>query len=167
MIFIKIKIYITKILLSAILLIVLNSFLESNNKLHKIIFESKYNYIKINNITKILLNKKDSYVSNNSLNYNKIIQKENYEILILDNKTSISNIKEGNVIFIGNIKDKGKTITINTNKNENISYSNLENISVNLYDYVNKDEIIGNTVDNRLILSIKKDDKYIKYEDYI
>lgn len=167
MIFIKIKIYITKILLSAILLIVLNSFLESNNKLHKIIFENKYNCIKINNITNILLNKKDSYVSSNSLNYNKIIQKENYEILILDNKTSINNIKEGNVIFIGNIKDKGKTITINTNKNENISYSNLENISVNLYDFVNKDEIIGNTVDNRLILTIKKDDMYIKYEDYI
>ena len=47
-----------------------------------------------------------------------------------------------------------------------IWYGNLENVSVNLYDYIEAETIIGETKDEYLYLVIKKDNEFIKYEDY-
>ena len=35
-----------------------------------------------------------------------------------------------------------------------------------LFDYIEKDMVIGNTLDDKLYLVMKKDDKYLTYEDY-
>ena len=56
-------------------------------------------------------------------------------------------------------------------KNDNndgvdIWYGNLTNISVKLYDYVEKNKLIGETKDDKLYLVIKKNNEFIKYEDY-
>ena len=48
-----------------------------------------------------------------------------------------------------------------------IKYDNIENINVNLYDYLTKDVILGNTVNDQLVLTIKHGSNYLNYEDYI
>jgi len=56
---------------------------------------------------------------------------------------------------------------VNTDDGEFISISNIENISVNMYDYIDNNTIIGSVIDNYFYLSILKDDEYLSYEEYI
>ena len=45
-------------------------------------------------------------------------------------------------------------------------YGNLDNISVNLYDYLNKNTLIGSSKDS-LYLVFQKNGEYLNYKDYI
>ena len=47
-----------------------------------------------------------------------------------------------------------------------IWYGNLQNVSVSLYDYIEADTVIGEVTNEYLYLVIKKDNEFIKYEDY-
>lgn len=45
--------------------------------------------------------------------------------------------------------------------------SNLENISVKLYDYVNSGDYLGEVKGEDLYLVFEKNQEYLKFEDYI
>ena len=70
------------------------------------------------------------------------------------------------MVFSGEKDGFGNTVIIQGIDGADIWYGNLENISLNLYDYIEVGTVIGNTVDEYLYLVIKKDNEYIKYEDY-
>ena len=72
----------------------------------------------------------------------------------------------GIVVYIGDKDTYGNTVIIQGVDGVDIWYGNLENVSVKLYDYIEKDMVIGNTLDDKLYLVMKKDDKYLTYEDY-
>ena len=46
-------------------------------------------------------------------------------------------------------------------------YSNLDNLSVNLYDYIEKSVLIGTSKDENIYLTFVKNGEYIDYEEYI
>lgn len=105
-------------------------------------------------------------VFNDSLIYKDISDYEDGEVLTVSNKTLVNSLASGVVVFSGTKDNYGNTVIIQGIDGADIWYGNLENISINLYDYIESGTVIGNTVDEYLYLVIKKDNEYIKYEDY-
>lgn len=81
-------------------------------------------------------------------------------------KTTITNLKSGIVVYIGNKDNYGNTVVIQGTDGYNIWYGNLENINVSLYSYIDANTILGNTVTDEFYLVINKDNKFIAYADY-
>ena len=77
----------------------------------------------------------------------------------------IPSIKEGLIIYIGNKDMYGNTIIVSGSDGVDIWYSNIENVNVKLYDYIEKGTLLGES--NELILVYKKDGESLNYNDYI
>ena len=105
-------------------------------------------------------------VFNGKLIYKDINDYLDGEALTVGSKTIINSLSSGVVVFIGEKDGYGNTIIIQGTDGVDIWYGNLDNTAVNLYDYIEKDSILGETIDDKLYLVIKKDDEFIKYEDY-
>lgn len=79
----------------------------------------------------------------------------------------VPSLNEGMVVFIGDKEGYGNTVIIEDLDGMNTWYSNIENISLKMYDYIKKGDYIGNTKGNKLYLVFSKDDKFLDYEKYI
>ena len=88
------------------------------------------------------------------------------ERLTISSKSLVNSLASGVVVFSGEKEGYGNTVIIQGIDGADIWYGNLENVSINLYDYIEANTVIGNVVDEYLYLVIKKDNEYIKYEDY-
>ena len=73
----------------------------------------------------------------------------------------------GIVVYIGDKVGLGNTVIIQGTDGVDYWYSNLDNLSVKLYDYIEKDVLIGNTKNEYVYLTFLKDGKYLDYEKYI
>lgn len=86
--------------------------------------------------------------------------------LLVNNNTLVNNITSGIVVFIGNKENYGNTVIIQGIDGADIWYGNLTNVSVKLYDYIEKETVLGEVDGENLYLVIKKDNEFIKYENY-
>lgn len=112
-------------------------------------------------------NRKDIMVFNESIIYQK---KEKYDdgvLLTVENNYLVPSIDDGIVVFIGKKDNYGNTIIIENKDGLDIWYSNINFLNINMYDYVNKGDFIGEAVDNKLLLIFKKDGKNEDYKKYI
>ena len=75
-------------------------------------------------------------------------------------------IESGIVIFKGNKDGYNDTVIIQTSNGYDMWYGNLKNINVNIYDYVNKNDLISESND-KLYLVINKDNKFYTYKEYL
>ena len=105
-------------------------------------------------------------VFNGNLVYKDISEYYDGEKLLVSKNTLVNNITSGVVVFSGEKDNYGNTVIIQGIDGVDIWYGNLENVSVSLYDYIEANTVIGETKDEYLYLVIKKDNEYIKYEDY-
>ena len=105
-------------------------------------------------------------VFNGKLVYKSIENYESGEKLVVNANSLVNNITSGIVVFSGDKDNYGNTVIIQGIDGVDIWYGNLENVSVNLYDYIEAGTVIGQTKDENLYLVIKKDNEYIKYENY-
>lgn len=164
----------TKTFISLIFLII-SVLIFKNEKIyyqyHKILFDNNIDFAYIRSKTNYLFGKvifnKENYVSSEKFRYYSIDKIDNHYLLEVDSNYIINNLKSGVVCFIGDKQNYGNTVIIEGDDGITISYSNLENINVNLYDYIEEGIIIGNTIDNNLILGFKNGDEYISYESII
>lgn len=161
-------------IISIILLIIISCLLKFNyayDFIYKAVNDTKIDYYYINSKTKSLigniLGKREKFVSSNKLIYKSAEKYENGFKLTTEPNYVINSIKSGLVIFIGNKDNLGPTVIIENSSGVCFWYSNIEYISVNLYDYVDESKIIGSTIDDHLILTISKDNEYLNYEEYI
>ncbi len=83
---------------------------------------------------------------------------ENYLVPVLEN---------GIIVFIGKKEECGNTVIIKQTDGVEAWYCNIENITASIYDYVEKDEFLGETIDNNLFLYFYKDEEVIDYKKYI
>lgn len=88
------------------------------------------------------------------------------EVLKLSSKTLVNNLTSGVVVFSGEKEGYGHTVIIQGIDGVDIWYGNLENVSVKLYDYIESSVVLGETKTDELYLVIKKDNEFIKYENY-
>lgn len=77
----------------------------------------------------------------------------------------VPSMNSGLVYYIGDKNDYGKTVIISGDNGIDIWYSNLDNVNVKLYDYIDKGSLIGES--NNLVLVFKRDGEILDYHDYI
>ena len=110
---------------------------NSFSKTYEIIFKKQIDFSYIRSKTNYLLGKfiykKESYVSSEKLIYENITKKDNKYYLKVSTNYVINNLCKGVLVY----KNKTKLI-VECDDTNTIYYENLENINVNLYDYIDK-----------------------------
>lgn len=76
-------------------------------------------------------------------------------------------IGTGIVIYIGNKEEYGKTIIVEQTDGVDVFYSNITTDNIKLYDYIEKGEYIGQTINDKLYLTFQKSGETLNYKDYI
>lgn len=104
--------------------------------------------------------------SSDFLTYEKIEKINNSEKITFNDKTIIKSFMSGIVVFMGEKENLGYTIIVQGVDGTDIWYSNITNSTIKLYDYIEKNTVLGE-VNKNLFLTILKDNNYIGYEEYI
>lgn len=167
-----------KLLITIILVIFGTLLINKSNNIKNIIYENIYNnYLNLAYIKKLYNNTigdiipfqniiKEDIVFNEKSSY-KEINKYNNGVSLKLNNNIVNSLDSGIVIFIGNKDNFNKTVIIETSNGVEEWYGNLDSINVNLYDYVDKNTILGNTKNSTLYLEFKKGDKYLDYKEFL
>lgn len=155
-------------------------FIRQNDKNKKIFKEKVYNnslsFAKIYNLYSKYLGDalpfKDTIkddtkkVSNEKITYSSIKKVGDDYLLVVPSNYTLQSIKSGIVIEVKK-DDKYKNIVkIQDKSGVNITYKNLNEVEVKLYDYVEKGEILG-SISDKLYINFEKDGKYLSYEKYL
>ena len=83
------------------------------------------------------------------------------------NGNLFSFLESGVVVFLGEKENLGKTVIVQGIDGVDIWYSHLENYNLTMYDYVEKDSLVGEFQENEAILTFMKDGNYLGYEEYL
>lgn len=167
--------FITKMLLSIILVFLFMIYFKLDNKnmdnIKENLFTNSMEFTKVNKWYKKTFGSIAPTIDNDEMVFeNKplIVSSEvtkNYEKLTLSDSL-IKCFSGGIVVFIGEKENLGNTIIIQGNDGYDIWYSNIENISLSVYDYVSEGTILGEAKDKILYLNIKNDKETLSYEKY-
>ena len=175
----KIYSFINRILITSLLtLIILISYKKSNNfkeYFKNNVFGVNFNFGEVNKLYnkyfgtdipfKDIL-EKEKTVFNEKLEYS---SKEKYYDgvkLKVSSDFFVPSLDDGIVVYVGEKENYGNVVIVNLSSGIDVWYGNLSNTGVNLYDFVSKGSLIGNTKDY-LYLVFKKDGNILNYEDYI
>lgn len=112
-------------------------------------------------------NKSVVEVFNEKLEYSKIEKYLDGEKLTVSNNYLVPVIDSGIVVFVGEMEGFGKVITVEQEDKVTITYGNIKNTDIKLYDYVTRGKFLGEIDGNILYLLINKDNNYIGYETYL
>lgn len=173
---INLKNLVSKVLLAIIFFLSSLIFIRKNNHnllLYKEnVFDKSFPFTKVKNLYEKVLGsplptkKESTTVFKGNLMYK---SKEPYydgTLFKVKNKSLVNNIASGIVVFIGPKDNYGNTIIIQGVDGYDIWYGNIENVSVKLYDYLEKEAIIGNTINDKLYLVVKHAADFIDYDEY-
>ena len=138
------------------------TYIETYNILFKNNIDFSYIKSKTNYLLGTYITNKETYVSSEKFIYKEVYKINNSYEFMVDNKYLINNLCNG--IVINKTKE---SVSVSCDDLTTIKYDNLENININLYDYINKGKILGNTKEDKLTLTLKHKDKFISYENYI
>ena len=101
----------------------------------------------------LVYSSKESYLNGVSLNVGK--------------DYNLYSLMGGIVVYIGEKDKLGNTVIIQGTDGVDYWYSNIDNLSVGLYDYIEKDKIIGVSISENIYLTFLKNGEYVDYEEYI
>lgn len=76
-------------------------------------------------------------------------------------------LDSGLVIFIGQKENYGNTVIVQQANGVDVWYCNIDNVTVSMYDYIEKGSLVGEVTGKEIYLVFKKDGEILKYEDYI
>ena len=111
--------------------------------------------------------KDDATVFNEKLQYESIENSSNGYALKVKKNYLVPIINSGIVVFVGEKEGLGNTVIIQGIDEIDYWYSNVNNLSISLYDYVSKGEYLGTTNGTELYLSFKKGSEYLDYDEVI
>ena len=166
---------ISRILLSIIFVlgsIIFTNIDTKNKELFKTyVLENSLAFNKINKIYKRFLGNVDIVQNKeqtvfNNIDYSNIENYKNGVKLKVKENAPINVITSGIVVFVGEKDNLGNTIIIQGNDGVDIWYSNITDINIAIYDYVEAGMIIGNSNSDFIYLTLNKDGKSISYEEY-
>ncbi len=172
------KTLITRILLSVLMIIIIATYIKIDDDnaslVNKYLFQDNIKFTKINkwyqdNFGAVI----PSIKENSSLVFSENIEENSYtsykdgvKIQYTKGK-EVSLLNGGIVIFTGEEENYGNVVVIQGNDGIDYTYGNISNIAVNLYDYIEKNTIIGNANDDYIYLILNKDGKIINYDEYL
>lgn len=143
--------------------------------IEKYFFEETLEFTKINNwyqekVGKLIPSVKEDSTLVFSSSEIKNQKYENYEDgvkISLSKNSPVSVLNGGIVVYIGEKEKYGNTLILQGNDGIDYWYGGITNISVNLYDYIEKNTLIGEVSNDYLYLVLQENGKYLKYEDII
>lgn len=168
------KSLVVRILICIILFLSISIFVRSSDKnllLYKNnIYDKTINFSKITNwynkrFGKVLPIDDAAISVNKSINYKEASKYK--DGVSLSDVDVVYPFKSGIVVFTGDKDDYGSTVIVQGMDGIDYWYSNIENVNVKLYDYVESDNIIGNPINDNLYCLFMKDGKILNYEEYI
>lgn len=167
----RFKNFVLKLMLSLfILLSVLSIYkLSPSTKelIKKELFETNFNFSVFNNLFSKLTSFGDTIsVNDEGIKYKNYVPYLDGVKVDVSPGEGINLIDSGIVVYIGEKEGYGNTIIVQQSNGVDVWYGNLDNISVNLYDYLNKNTLIGSSKDS-LYLVFQKNGEYLNYKDYI
>lgn len=166
-----IKLMIT-VLLTISCLISLKIKPELKTNFYKYVFNDQISFVQINNLYEKYLKDvlpfqdllKVKQVFNEQLTYSSISKYKDGNSLKVTSSYLVPILESGMVIYTGEKEEYGLTVIIEQVDGTEVWYSNLKSYNIKLYDYVEKGSLLGE-VDNELYIVIKKDGKYLDYEE--
>lgn len=167
--------FIICIILTLIMLIILKNNSELKSIFYKKVYQENMSFADINEFYKSKFGFQlpfleyfddTSLVFNETLVYTDSSIYKNGVNLTVAEEYLVPNLDDGIVVFIGEKEEYGKTIIIEQKDGISVWYSNLNEINLNMYDYVLKGELVGSVCDN-LYLVFTKDGEFIDYKKYI
>ena len=157
-----------KVLLSVILLLSSLIFVEygDNRKLFKDnVLDNNINFSELRTyydkyfVGKGNKDNKENVLVNNEIMYEEVDGRYNYY------QEEVNLIQSGIVVYVGEKENLGNTVIVQGVDGIDIWYSNLNNVSVSLYDYVKMEDSIGLS-NEYYIVSLYKDGNLISYDEY-
>ena len=144
--------------------IILNNFFNVDIKS---IINKNLNLTKIGqNIFSIFLDNSDDYLVSSTSNYDEILFNNNSNTFKSISYNGVESLQSGTVIKIEKIQNK-YFVTIQTSNDFLYVYKNLESIDCRLYEYLEKNKLIGTSTyhDNGYSFSVDiiKDNKYYSF----
>jgi len=118
---------------------------------------------------KVLPSSNDNIVKvfNEKLVYkNKEAYQDGYKLTV-DKNYLVPAIESGVVVYIGKNDEFGNVITIEGENNSTITYGNIKNTDVKLYEYITRGKYLGEVEDETLYISILKSGEYLDIETYL
>ena len=173
-----IKIFITRCLICVILFLLISIVCNFSDKnllwFKNNIYDNNINFTFFNKIYKKYINKylpfdlyDEKIVMSDKFIYSGKEKYLNGVKLNVGKNYNMKSLCGGIVVYIGDKEGLGNTVIIQGTDGVDYWYSNLDNLSIKLYDYIEKDVLIGNTKDEYVYLNFLKDGKYLDYEKYI
>lgn len=170
----------SKFLVCVVLVLVGLILLKSNpslrNTVYKKVFQNNIGFAKINDLyekyfgSSLPLKGNDSnlsLVSSNKLEYSDLEKYKDGVKLTVSKGYAVPVIRSGIVVFEGEKEGYGNTIIIEDSDGIEVWYIGLKEIKTEMYDYLKKGSIIGETSKEELILVFTKEGKNLDYNKYI
>ena len=157
------------------ILIVCNLNKNFKTFINKNVYETNYNFSKINTLyKKYFLNIKNtaedkvtSLVSkNNILDYTSVKEYKDGVVLTVEDNYPVKMLESGLVVFIGE-REGIDSIVVQQSNGIDVIYGNIDAKDIKIYDYIEKGNIIGEVKENELYLAFYKDREVLSYEPYI
>lgn len=157
-----------------IMLIICNLSTKAKKVLNKYIFETNYNFAKINNIYKKYFLDLTNKTKENILPTNKTSVLEYYSAkdslngveLTVDKDYNVKLLESGLVVFVGQKEPYGSVVVIQQSNGIDVIYGGITSKDIKVYDYIEKGTIIG-TCDEKLYLEFQKEGESLDYKPYI
>lgn len=157
-----------------IVLISCNLNKEFKDTIKKYVYETNYNFAKINSIYKkyMLEFKKETdkvtklVSKNDDLNSKKTREYKDGVLINVGKEYPIKMLSSGLVSYIGE-QDGMNIVVVQQSNGIDVIYGNISSQNIKIYDYIEKDMIIGVTSEEELYLSFQKNGEILNYEPYI
>ena len=177
------KSFMYKLLITTVLVLAVLILTKSSDKFKAIIkqnvYDKNFSFAKVNDIyTKYLgsaLPFKDLKIFkeevtptfDEKLKYTEASKYNDGVKLTVENNYLVPIQESGLVVFSGEKDGYGNIVIIQQVDGVDMWYGNIDNVNVNLYDYVEKGSLLGEAKGNSLYLVYQKDGKYLDYKEYI
>lgn len=173
--------FIIKVLVCVLIFIILLIVVKTNPKLkdriYDIVYENHFSFAYINNLYKkhfgdvlpfenIVPNDTEG-VFNESLDYDDVNLYKDGAVLSVNTNYLVPVLESGIVVFIGEKEHYGKTIIVQQIDGVDTWYGNVSIGDIKIYDYVQKGNLLGEVLDDKLYLVFQKEGKYLDYKNYI
>lgn len=168
-----------KVLITGLITIVCMIFFKSNSSFKSFFYDKvlgvNFNFAYINNLYEKYFGgalpfsdvfESTSTVFNDTLVYSDLSDYLDGVSLSVNENYLVPSLDSGLVVFIGDKDEYGKTVIVETASGVDVWYSNMSNISVDMYEYISKGSFLG-SCDNNLYLVFKKDGNVLDYRKYI
>lgn len=173
--------YFSKILIVIVITLILMIVLAKNDKFkqffYKHVYETNFSFATINKLYQQkfgdplpfinLIKNPFAPVFNEKFTYLASIEHKDGVKLTVTSNYLVPVLEDGIVIFVGDKDDYKNTVIIQQSNGLDVWYSNINNLNVKLYDYVEKGSLVGETIGEDLFLIFVKDGVTIDYREFI